>query len=305
MKEDNLPAYIPPYYRAWLLLSKLRKSLKRRQAPFLRRARSNEEAPVCPAGKEHLLELVKTAEPNAINKTAFHYKEDLALPNVAGVVSEIEALEKLLDIDKLRYSNFAGNFSPADYRADSQERKMWEMTWLILNSGVTVGSSVLDVGGASTPFSFYLANKGNKVRVIDNDWGDNGLVYNANYIARKMNWNLAAVNRDAASRLPYEDGSFDFVFSLCVLEHLDPHARRSVIREIARVMRSGATAAMTFDYDAARDDESQDKGLRFSDINTINRDIIMPSGLRPYGNSKVYDDYGEKEFLGALFLRKI
>jgi SAM-dependent methyltransferase len=40
-------------------------------------------------------------------------------------------------------------------------------------------------------------------------------------------------------RLPYEDGRFDLVFTVCVLHHVQPGGRASLVAEMARVTRPG------------------------------------------------------------------
>lgn len=44
--------------------------------------------------------------------------------------------------------------------------------------------------------------------------------------------------------LPYEADSFDLAFAICVLHHVDPPARRSVVHELARVVRPGGLVAI-------------------------------------------------------------
>jgi SAM-dependent methyltransferase len=46
------------------------------------------------------------------------------------------------------------------------------------------------------------------------------------------------------ARLPYEDASFDFVFTVCVVHHVPPPARPAFFNELARVARSGGLTAV-------------------------------------------------------------
>jgi len=41
------------------------------------------------------------------------------------------------------------------------------------------------------------------------------------------------------SALPFEDGSFDVSFAICVLHHVDPDGREPFVREMTRVTRAG------------------------------------------------------------------
>jgi SAM-dependent methyltransferase len=53
-----------------------------------------------------------------------------------------------------------------------------------------------------------------------------------------------------ATALPFGDESFDAVFSVSVIEHLPYDADGAMMREIARVLRPGGIAALTFPYRA-------------------------------------------------------
>jgi SAM-dependent methyltransferase len=45
-------------------------------------------------------------------------------------------------------------------------------------------------------------------------------------------------------RTPYEDGSFDLVFAICVLHHVDPPARSEFVQELVRITRDGGVVAV-------------------------------------------------------------
>jgi len=63
----------------------------------------------------------------------------------------------------------------------------WEIIWLVLNNDYQAGQTVLDLGGASSLFSYYLSHKGLRVTTVDLQ---ESLVENANITASKMNWHL-------------------------------------------------------------------------------------------------------------------
>ena len=164
--------------------------------------------------------------------------------------------------------------------------------------------SVLDIGGASTPFSFYLADLGCTVKIVDNDWGNCGIIYNANYVAKRMGWKLEALDRDIFLGLPFKDNTFDRVFSICVIEHLTSETRRHMMKEIGRVLKPGGIAALTTDYDHRRKVLTTDKGLRFGFYKKFRQDVLEPSGLKLTGNTELIDARPEENFLGAFFLTK-
>src|SRR5437879_2279588 len=47
--------------------------------------------------------------------------------------------------------------------------------------------------------------------------------------------------------IPLETGSQDRVFSISVMEHVEPHVRRRGIQEIARILKPGGRAIITVD----------------------------------------------------------
>jgi len=175
---------------------------------------------------------------------------------------------------------------------------------VIRHAGIASGQTVLDVGGASTIFSFYVASRGCQVVVVDNDWANCGTLLNARYVAKQMGWTLDALDRDVSRPLPFGDGHFDRVFSICVLEHLPNRLRQFLMREIGRVLKPGALAGFTTDYDATRPVLVTDKGLRFAYKAKLERDVIQPSGLTVYGSAHWVDACPKDTFLGAFFLQK-
>ncbi len=73
------------------------------------------------------------------------------------------------------------------------------------------------------------------------------------------------------------------------------------MKNLAACLKPGGLMGLTVDYDI---DRGGDRGLRFRDRETINNDLILPSGLALYGNDNLIDEFDEKFFLGALILKK-
>jgi SAM-dependent methyltransferase len=242
--------------------------------------------------------------PEALTKCARWLEEDLARPDVKAIADELRVLKEDLDRRGLRYTNTAGSFLRREYGVPAEHSKAWENAWVLRHAEVRPGQRALDVGGASTLFSFYLARLGCDVAVADNDWSNCGLLENARHVARAMGWRLTALDQDATRPLPYADGSFDRVFSICVLEHLPPAVRQRLMRELGRVLAPGGIAGFTTDYDEARPVLTTDKGLRFAYRLKLERDVLRPSGLAVYGPAHWVDGCPRERFLGALFLHK-
>ena len=234
-----------------------------------------------------------------INKSALYLREDLQMVNVSAIAGEILQLKRELRQRDLKFTTWMGDFTSQN--EDAEMGKLWENAWILAYSGVKKGTRILDAGGASTIFSYYLASKGCEVSVIDTDWLKQGIIDNAVAVANAMNWNMRVISGDITKKLPYAQEYFDTVFCICVLEHLISTDRRKAMRNMAACLKSNGIMGLTIDYDIEREG---DKGLRFADFDAINNDLILPSGLQLYGNSSLIDDFDDKYFLGALFLKK-
>ncbi len=303
--RDRFPSYLPPSSLAFLLARKVyrqtltriqeRRAARRPHDPFL------DDDGLLPAAIDGAS---GPNPPDAINKCARWFEEDLARPDIKAVVDHIGALKTELTRRGLHFTNTAGNFLAREFHPAHERGKLWENAWTIQHAGVAPGHMVLDVGGASTIFSFYLASLGCRVVVVDNDWANCGTIFNARYVANRMGWRLEALDRDVQRPLPFAADTFDRVFSICVLEHLPSQLRQYLMREIGRVLKPGGIAGFTTDYDTARPVLVTDKGLRFAYKAKLERDIIRPSGLSVYGPSCWVDACPQESFLGAFFLQK-
>ena len=300
---DRFPSYLPPHVRLGLKLRKLCRQTTTRWQEH--RATRRPLDPALQDGEPDRPLVPEAANlSEAINKCARWYEEDLQRPDVAPIVERIQALKAALRSRGLKYTNTAGNFLAREFIAETERGKLWENAWVLRHADVRPGQEVVDIGGASTMLSFYLASLGCRVTVVDNDWANCGTLYNANHVARAMSWRLRALDRDIARPLPFPDGSLDRVFSVCVIEHLPPWLRQFLLREIGRVLRPGGLAAFTTDFDATRPVLLTDKGLRFAYWRKFERDVLAPSGLAVFGPADWTDACAPEGFLGAFFLQK-
>jgi len=302
--KEQFPSYIPLYYRIFCAARKLRRQTCVRINEY--KAKRNGPLDLVPDGPFVLFNGGVRANPEgAINKSAYRIDDDLSSLRIKDVAEKIDSVKDLLYSKNLRYTSSAGMFIPATYTHESEKRKSWENSWIAAHSGVKAGDRVLDIGGASTAFVFYLASLGCSIKVIDNDWSCCGMIYNTKYVARKMNWDIEVFDRDIAKPIPFPDNSFDRVFSICTLEHLASSVRRRMMREVARVLAPGGVVGITIDYGPDRKEFIADKGLRFGYRQKLFDEIVNPSGLFLYGNEDLVDMGTDKDgFLGALFLKK-
>lgn len=296
-----VPAGVPLYYRIYLLLCKSTRSIKRQ---FVKEKYHNLIEKDVFNTSNHLLRIGETKAP-LINKTFTDFKIDLERDDVDSIVSEISKLKNNLSSKGLRFTSAAGSFKSKDYVPDKELIKTWENAWILTHAVPQCKDTVLDLGGASTIFSFYLGSRGCRVYCIDNDWGCSGIIYNTRYVAKKMKWPIKIYNRDLAFRFPFKDNFFDKVFCICVLEHLGSSTRQNVMRELNRVLKPGGLAGFTFDYDVGRNDPRYDKGIRYMLKETFLNDILLPAKFEIVGNQTFLDDCPPNFFLGTLFLKKL
>jgi len=301
--DSIIPGYLPFYYRIFLIACKFYRSSKRRMLSFLGYL-PNQIITDGPREAENIVNLGSGDGP-FINKTISDLDNDLNKEEIMRIVGKIKNLEEVLNEKKLRFTTPAGTFKSKDITEKNEKTKLWENAWVLANSGVKPGDVVLDIGGASTIFSFLLASMGCEVHVIDNDWGNHGIIYNSKYVSREMEWNMSSFRKDISKPLPFRDNYFDKIFSICVLEHLPPEVRRFVMKEISRVLKPGGIVGVTIDYDIHRNIPGCDRGLRYSLKDKLEKEILEPSALEIYGNGNMNDDLPRDFFLGSLFLTKV
>lgn len=302
---DRFPHYVPFDFR-WR--ASVRKLIRQSSIRYWEHLALKNNCPgIIPDGESNFEQLTNgsfTPPSSHINRSALAMDEDLNRPQVKAVAEQLAALKKKMSDRGLMFCSAAGTFVKNTYTSHNERKKLWEDTWVLAHAQVKSGMRVLDIGGASTPFSFYLADIGCSVNVVDNDWGNCGTVYNGNYVAGQMGWDLKTIDWDISRGLPFADGHFDRVFCVCVIEHLTSSTRRSLMKEINRVLKPGGIAGLTTDYDHERKVITTDKGLRFGFKAKFQKDVLEPSGLHLMGNTELLDAKPDENFLGAFFLQK-
>jgi SAM-dependent methyltransferase len=125
--------------------------------------------------------------------------------------------------------------------------RLWEYSWIYKCLALAKGGlSVLDIGGPGSHLSLLTALAGNRVQSIDLN---PAFVDAANRVARTFS--LTRYNAfigDGRDLSGFEAESFDAVICCSVLEHLTSDNQRIVLQQIARVLRPGGLAGLTFDY---------------------------------------------------------
>lgn len=142
------------------------------------------------------------------------------------------------------YSNY-GSEVYRDVRVETYGQDFGQTSWVTTEESQEIprmlnldpSSYVMEIGCGSGGYALYLAeNVG--CRLIGLDTNAPG-VHNANQLAARAGLGDRARFRqcDASQRLPFEDSSFDAVFSNDVMCHLP--GRLDVLREIFRLLKPG------------------------------------------------------------------
>ncbi len=133
-----------------------------------------------------------------------------------------------------------------------------EFPWAIEKSHLAGSMKILDVGSGLSLFTVYLASKGHQVYSIDNDE-----VIIKQIAPRLADWADTHVNyiQGDVLKIQFEDNSFDQVFCISVLEHLEEevvdgkyvsYKKRNLdvkaISEMLRVLKPGGLLILTLEW---------------------------------------------------------
>ncbi len=232
-----------------------------------------------------------------VNKTMDF--EDLNRDDCIEVIKELNEMMKLLNDKGLLYSSWGGlldqdegepgrlnrgyDYSPHPLSYDDAKIPWflyWEIAWVYLHSGLKPGRTVLDMGGCSSLFSFFLAHKGCSVYAVDlND----SLVKNAETVADKMNWKMHPTCLSMVD-MQYEDNFFDYVFSICVFEHILFDDRVKIMKKVEKILKPKGKFCITIDY------KNPDKEMNINSPEDVRKNFILPTSLSVLGNSDFHDN---------------
>jgi len=177
--------------------------------------------------------------------------------------------------------------------------RMWEYSSAIMESRVDVRMRVLDAGGTGTVFSYYLAAEGCRVTTVDID---RKKVDDA--VALSKHLGLDMIHRlESITELSDKDASYDRVFCISVIEHINAENQPRAVTELARVLKPGGILSITFDYGTYAADSP------FVSPEEVDERIIEPSGLTVLGDdfvpfSQDLGTHSEQYTFGSLFLKK-
>src|ERR1043166_4589492 len=122
------------------------------------------------------------APERTINKTM--ERSDLESDQARAIIAELDDLITYLHRKELKISSWYGKFEPDPFEAinrgynyvpleaaaDDQNFPWflyWEIVWVTIHSEFLKEQRILDLGGSSSLFSYYLASKGLRVTTVD------------------------------------------------------------------------------------------------------------------------------------------
>jgi 2-polyprenyl-3-methyl-5-hydroxy-6-metoxy-1,4-benzoquinol methylase len=237
-------------------------------------------------------------------------RSDLDTARARNVAAELNALISSLKDKDLKISSWYGsfeltgkkdsaewinrgyNYEPMEEAADDRNFPWflyWEIAWVTINAEFAKGQRVLDLGGSSSLFSYYLASKGLEVTTIDLQ---ERLVKNANDVAKQTGWKLKNYVMDMRE-LDF-DLRFDHITSICVYEHIPVYDRATVNTSIGKLLRPHGRFSITFDY------RNPSRFARISTPHDVYQQFVKPSGLVVRGN-RVFSDSGHSYLLHPFY----
>jgi len=164
-----------------------------------------------------------------------------------------------------------------------------EYPWAILNAALDKPMKILDIGSGVSVFPIYLASKGHEVFSIDND----EILMNR-ISPRLAKWCSATVkySADDITKLEFEDNTFDRVFCISVIEHLEEeivdgkpvnfhkyNLDIKAIGEMLRVLKPNGVLILTFEWSENTED-----------LRSYKLDDIYERVLNPYRRYLIKDE---------------
>jgi 2-polyprenyl-3-methyl-5-hydroxy-6-metoxy-1,4-benzoquinol methylase len=233
-----------------------------------------------------------------INKTMA--RADLDSPRAREVIDELNALIVDLRARGLKISSWYGRF---DLSGDPKSNEVinrgygysavpgavddrnfpwflyWEIAWVLCHADIRPGQRLLDLGGTSSLFSFYLASKGVDVVTVDLN---PALKANADHVAKTMGWKLE--NHTMDMRDLQMQGEFDHITSICVFEHIPMFDRVDINTRVRDLLTPGGRFSITFDY------RNPSRFARIDSPEDVEAQFVKPSQLAVRGNPEFADD---------------
>lgn len=206
-----------------------------------------------------------------------------------GIESPVQASNRVLEPDDIQREPFAGinrgiaaliakEKDAGEQRSFVYPSKVWEYPWALTRHPLPKGELVLDAGCGVSTMPLYLASEGATVVALDNDvrW------LSLERVAAQFHGLPVVPVLGNIEGLGFPDDTFDRVYCISVLEHIDVARQPKAIREMARVLRPGGVLYLTVDYDQEERRSGDDVVY---DRLALQRNAIGPSGLEIEGST--------------------
>jgi ubiquinone/menaquinone biosynthesis C-methylase UbiE len=160
---------------------------------------------------------------------------------------------QLIDHREINEKRFGEWFNRISCNRSFYGARFWEYPFAILAADLRPGLKCADIGCGTTPFTPYLCEIAGKENVtgIDPDYvAGEDEERHLSFGARKSHIGKFGFQffQSDFTQLPVPDNSFDRVFCISVLEHIDdPKIKARGLREMARIVKPGGKLIMTFD----------------------------------------------------------
>lgn len=136
------------------------------------------------------------------------------------------------NIDMATVSSFGEEWAAFSYFSDSEIQKAGDQYFDIVKDEWIVGKNILDVGCGTGRWSKYLSDKANDIEAVD---PSKAVFSAARLLQNNTNVRVAQAGVDT---IPFEDNSFDFVFSLGVLHHI-PNTEEAMKKCVKKLKPNG------------------------------------------------------------------
>lgn len=189
--------------------------------------------------------------------------EDMERPEWRNIIGE---MHRLMRVSKEKQTSFlhCTDRKSLFHRAEIETYKHWEYPWAILWGSFESGMSVLDCGCGRGFLQLYLARIGCNVTSVDISTMKTKMLRKFWRLASKLHVkeDKSSVMRKLAKRykteldfykaniseLPFDTETFDRVYCISVLEHMNVGEDEEAVREMSRVLKPGGRLLLTVDF---------------------------------------------------------
>ena len=166
------------------------------------------------------------------------------------------------NLDQIGYKTFNDYIKICDWMIRRQEYNFTIDTFEDYEKKFDYKLKVLDIGCGVVPLCNYISNKGHEVYAIDPIKSD--IVFLNDYNLNKLYSSDVKYMHSYGEILPFEDNSFDVVYSVSVLEHIPMGNDKVVLSEAMRVLKQDGLLIITTDVTPSNGKEDREYAAAFT-----------------------------------------